>query len=258
VPTDFFKGRNMMHIDDFSTVELNHMLNLAANLKHVYKHDTTPGPKPKPLDSKSIASIFQKRSTRTRVSTETGAFLLGGHSLFLGPTDIQLGVNESMRDTANVLSNFNSVILARVFGHESVLELGKHSKVPVINALSDMHHPLQTLADLLTLEEHFGSREALRGKSVAWVGDGNNVLHDLMLGAAKLGMNVRIATPKGYEPNEEIIGWTNRIASEEGTEPVFLTNDASVAGERAKRASLFGRRECEPLLELTPYSTQIK
>lgn len=122
-----------------------------------------------------MSMIFQKRSTRTRVSTETGIALLGGHALFLGPSDIQLGVNESMKDTAIVLSRFNSVILARVYGHKDILELAEHATVPVINALSDLHHPLQTLADLMALEEHFNGN--LEGKTVSWVGDGNNVLH---------------------------------------------------------------------------------
>lgn len=117
-----------------------------------------------------MAMIFQKRSTRTRVSTESGMNLLGGHALFLGPSDIQLGVNECMKDTANVLSRFNSLILARVYGHADILELAEHATVPVINALSDKHHPLQTLADLMALEDHFGD---LKGKTLAWVGDGN-------------------------------------------------------------------------------------
>jgi Ornithine carbamoyltransferase len=116
--------------------------------------------------------IFQKRSTRTRVSTETGMSLLGGHALFLGPSDIQLGVNECMRDTAQVLSGFNSIILARVYGHKDIEELAQYATVPVINALSDMHHPLQTLADLMALEERFGA-DNIRGKTLAWVGDGN-------------------------------------------------------------------------------------
>ena len=103
-----------------------------------------------------MSMIFQKRSTRTRVSSETGMALLGGHALFLGPSDIQLGVNETMRDTANVLARFNDIVLARVFGHNDVVELAKYSSSPVINALSDLHHPLQSLADLMTLQEHFG------------------------------------------------------------------------------------------------------
>jgi ornithine carbamoyltransferase len=116
-----------------------------------------------------MSMIFQKRSTRTRVSTETGMAMLGGHALFLGPSDIQLGVNESMRDTASVLGRFNDIILARVFGHADVVELAKYSDVPIINALSDLHHPLQTLADLMTLQEHFG--KDLSGKTLVSLGD---------------------------------------------------------------------------------------
>ena len=152
--------------------------------------------------------------------------LLGGQALFLGPSDIQLGVNESMRDTALVLSRFNSIVLARVFAHNDILELSKHATVPVINALSDLHHPLQTLADLMALEDHFGD---LKGKTVAWVGDGNNVLHDLMLGGAKLGMNVRIATPPGYEANAGVLEKTKALAAENGTADVFQTTVASEA-----------------------------
>merc|ERR1712084_153659 len=115
-----------------------------------------------------------------------------------------------MRDTSNVLSRFNTHILARVFAHDDVLELSKYASVPVINALSDLHHPLQTLADLMALQQRFG--KDLSGKTVAWVGDGNNVLHDLMLGSVKMGMNVQIATPTGYEPNAEILAKTKTLA----------------------------------------------
>lgn len=174
-----------------------------------------------------MSMIFQKRSTRTRVSTETGLSLLGGHALFLGPSDIQLGVNESMRDTASVLSRFNDLILARVFGHDDVVALAKYSSVPIINALSDLHHPLQTLADLMTLQENFG-RDALRGKTVAWVGDGNNVLHDLALGSAILGMNVHVATPVGYEMNAAILATTRELAAQHGGN-VLVTNVAAEA-----------------------------
>ena len=178
-----------------------------------------------------MSMIFQKRSTRTRVSTETGMSLLGGHALFLGPSDIQLGVNESMRDTASVLARFNDLILARVFGHADVVELAKYSTVPVINALSDLHHPLQTLADLMALQEHFG-RDNLSGKTVAWVGDGNNVLHDLALGSAILGMNVNVATPVGYEMNADILAKTQKLATQHGGK-VLTTN---VAAEAVKGA----------------------
>lgn len=187
-------------------------------------------PLPRPLEGYSMSMIFQKRSTRTRVSTETGMSMLGGHALFLGPSDIQLGVNESMRDTANVLCRFNQLILARVFGHDDVVELAKYSDVPVINALSDLHHPLQTLADLMTLQEHFG--KDLSGKTLAWVGDGNNVLHDLMLGSAILGMNVNIATPTGYEPNPKIMEKTKQLAAASGAK----ISTTTVAAEAVKGA----------------------
>lgn len=158
----------------YSNAELRALLDLSKTYKAIYGKDSVVNPTeaPKPLTGKSVAMIFQKRSTRTRVSTETGMYLLGGHGLFLGPSDIQLGVNESMKDTALVLSRFNSIILARVFGHADILELASHATVPVINALSDLHHPLQTLADLMALEDHFGT-ENCRGKTIAWVGDGN-------------------------------------------------------------------------------------
>jgi len=221
-------GRSFLSIDELSDVELRGILDLSAKLKSVYGKKSIYSTKEvvKPLVGHSMSMIFQKRSTRTRVSSETGMYLLGGHALFLGPSDIQLGVNETMRDTAEVLSRFNTHILARVFSHNDVVELAKYASVPVINALSDLHHPLQTLADLLALMEHFGD---LRGKTLAWVGDGNNVLHDLMLGAAKVGMNVRFATPKGYEPDMRILDLTKKLAADNNTDPVFQTNVAKEA-----------------------------
>lgn len=215
-------GRHFISIDELSNEELRGLLALSKQYKATYAGGK---PGPAPLDNKSVSMIFQKRSTRTRVSTETGMSLLGGQSLFLGPSDVQLGVNESMKDTALVLSRFNQLILARVFGHSDILELAEHAQVPVINALSDLHHPLQTLADLMTLEEHFGD---VKSKTLAWVGDGNNVLHDLMLGSAKLGMNVRIATPTGYEPNQRLLELTHHLANENDA-TVFSTTDASEA-----------------------------
>lgn len=205
-----------------SKTELEGLLDLS----HQYKETYTKKQGGRPLEGYSMSMIFQKRSTRTRVSTETGMSLMGGHALFLGPSDIQLGVNESMRDTANVLARFNDLVLARVYGHDDVVELAKYSDVPVINALSDLHHPLQTLADLMALQQHFG--KDLKGKTVAWVGDGNNVLHDLMLGSAILGMNVNIATPTGYEPNADILQKTKDLAAASGAK-ISTTTVASEA-----------------------------
>lgn len=205
-------------------------MQLSHQFKETYSDKSKPNPKP--LDGESLSMIFQKRSTRTRVSTETGMAMLGGHALFLGPSDIQLGVNESMRDTACVLSRFNSIILARVYAHADIIELAQYASVPIINALSDLHHPLQTLADLMALQQHFGMD--LAGKTVAWVGDGNNVLHDLMLGSVKMGMNVNIATPAGYEPNADILALTKQLAAENNAK-VFST---TVADEAVKGADV--------------------
>jgi ornithine carbamoyltransferase len=190
--------------------ELKGLLDLSHKYKETYAVKSPSNPRP--LAGDSLAMIFQKRSTRTRVSTETGMAMLGGHALFLGPSDIQLGVNETMRDTANVLSRFNSIILARVYAHSDITELAKYATVPIINALSDMHHPLQTLADIMALQQHFG--KSLEGKTLAWVGDGNNVMNDLVMGSAKMGMNVKIATPSGYEPDRDIIAKTMQLAKE--------------------------------------------
>jgi ornithine carbamoyltransferase len=219
-------------VNYYSKSELQGLLDLSHHYKAVYSDKSKAADAPRPLTGISMSMIFQKRSTRTRVSTETGMTLLGGHALFLGPSDIQLGVNESMRDTASVLARFNDIILARVFGHSDVLELAKYSTKPIINALSDMHHPLQTLADLMTLQEHFG--KDLKGKTVAWVGDGNNVLHDLMLGSVILGMNVNIATPTGYEPDAGILAKTKTLAAASGAK-VFST---TVAAEAVKGSNV--------------------
>jgi len=226
------EGKHFMSIDKLSNDELKGLLDLSHHYKELYSNPVDSS-LPKPLSGASLSMIFQKRSTRTRVSTETGMAMLGGHALFLGPSDIQLGVNESMRDTANVLARFNSLILARVFAHADVAELAEHSTVPVINALSDLHHPLQTLADIMAMQQHFGKGN-LEGKTVSWVGDGNNVLHDLMLGSVKMGMNMQIATPKGYEPNAEILAKTKQLAEENGVSVMCTTvADEAVQGAHA-------------------------
>lgn len=214
-----------MSIGQLSNEELNRLIDLSIELKNDFKQDPSISRSLRPLLGSSMSMIFQKRSTRTRVSTETGMFLLGGHALMLGPQDIQLGVNETLKDTAKVLCRFNDIILARVFAHADVVELAKESSVPVINALSDKYHPLQTLADLMTLKEHFKS---LKGLTLSWVGDGNNVLHDLMIGALKQGMNVRVATPKGYSADTDILEQASRIAAENNVK-LLLTSDPKEA-----------------------------
>jgi ornithine carbamoyltransferase len=155
------------------------------------------------LTSKTVAMLFSKRSTRTRVSTEGAVVTMGGHPMFLGKDDIQLGVNESLYDTSVVISSMVSCIVARVGPHSDIASLAKHSTVPVINALCDTFHPMQTIADFLTIHEAFpsqkGSGLGVGGLKIAWIGDANNVLFDMCIGARKLGVDVAIATPKGYE-----------------------------------------------------------
>ena len=211
------KGRHFKTLQDYSTEEITHLLDLSIELKKRMKAKE----KYRPMEGYSMAMIFQKRSTRTRVSTETGISYLGGHALFLGKDDIQLGKNETLKDTALVLSRFNDLILARVFDHSDIEELAEHSSSPVINALSDKFHPLQILADFMAIKEHFGR---LGGLTIAWVGDGNNVLHSIMAAAPKMGMNLRIATPTGYEPMQDVTDRCKEDAEKHGTQLVLTTD----------------------------------
>lgn len=156
------------------------------------------------LEGKTVAMMFNKRSTRTRVSTEAAVAIMGGHPMFLGKDDIQLGVNESLYDTSRVISSMTSCMVARVGPHSDVADLAKHSSVPVINALSDAFHPLQTIADFLTIHESLPHTTAgqgglpLQGTKIAWVGDANNVLFDLAIACMKMGVHISVAAPEGY------------------------------------------------------------
>src|SRR4030066_576222 len=154
------------------------------------------------LKGKTLAMIFEKPSTRTRVSFEVGMWQLGGYALYLSSSDLQLGRGETIADTARTLSRYVSGIMARVFAHQTILDLVKYSKVPVINGLSDFSHPCQGLADLFTLYEKKGR---LAGLKLAYVGDGNNVAHSLIYGCSKMGMNIVLGCPKGYEPDKEVM-----------------------------------------------------
>ncbi|MHA2328738.1 MAG: ornithine carbamoyltransferase [Candidatus Hodarchaeales archaeon] len=197
------KGRSLLTLKDLSTDELRFLLDEALE----FKKNRSNYIKNYPLKGKTLGMIFQKRSTRTRVSTETAMAELGGHALFLGKDDIQLGVNESLYDTSKVLGRMVSGILARVYAHSDVETLAKHAGVPVVNALSGLFHPLQGLADVMTIEEHLGK---LRGINIAWVGDGNNVCHSLMIAGVKMGMKINIATPKGYEPDPLVVDYCKK------------------------------------------------
>ncbi|KAK6436889.1 ornithine carbamoyltransferase [Oleoguttula sp. CCFEE 5521] len=205
--TSPFAPRHLMSIADLTPAELTTLVRNAASHKTAVKSGYTPKSLQGALLGKTVAMPFNKRSTRTRVSTEGAVAIMGGHPMFLGAQDIQLGVNESLRDTAVMISSVVSCIVARVHGHDDVATMAKFSSVPVINALSDLYHPLQTIADFLTIHESFPADEAasktdslgLEGLKIAWVGDANNVLYDLAIGAQKLGASVSVATPKGYE-----------------------------------------------------------
>ncbi|KAI9664769.1 MAG: ornithine carbamoyltransferase [Bathelium mastoideum] len=207
--TSPFAPRHLLSIADLTPKELTTLIRNAATYKQAIKSGFTPNSIQNSLTAKTVAVMFSKRSTRTRVSTESAIVTMGGHPMFLGAQDIQLGVNESLYDTTLIISSMVSAIVARVNAHSDVADMAKHSSVPVINALSDLYHPLQTLADFLTVHEAFPSTPSptsspvsglgIEGLKIAWVGDANNVLFDLAIAAMKLGVDVRVATPKGYE-----------------------------------------------------------
>lgn len=183
------------------------ILELATNLKN----RTKAGEPYEPLRGKSLAMIFEKSSTRTRVSFEVGMTQLGGHALFLSPNDLQLGRGETIADTARVLSRYVDGIIYRAYTSENVRELARHATVPVINGLDDKEHPCQIIADLLTLGEHKGK---LAGLKLAYVGDGNNVCNSLLIGCAEVGMHMTAGVPKGYEPDAHLLSEARRIAQD--------------------------------------------
>ena len=211
------RGRDLVSIDDFSAAELTDVLDRAAALK-----DRQRGGSSAPvLAGKTLAMIFEKPSLRTRVTFEVGMRQLGGGAVNLAPADIQLGVRESVPDVARNLSRWVDGIMARTFAHQTVVELAAAASVPVINGLSDWEHPCQTLADLLTVREHLGR---LEGARIAWVGDGNNVLHSLLLAAGKLGISVTAATPAGYAPAADVVRRAQALASRTGSTIALLTD----------------------------------
>ena len=187
--------RDFLAIPDFSAKEIGALFDLALRMK-------SGGYRDRPLAGKTLAMIFTKSSTRTRVSFEVGTFQLGGHALFLSSRDIQLGRGEPIKDTARVLSRYVHGIMIRTFAHSDVEELARHASVPVINGLTDLLHPCQILADLLTMREHLGGWE---GKTVAWIGDGNNMANSWLNAARVLGFKLQLACPEGYRPDPDIL-----------------------------------------------------
>lgn len=215
------KGRDMLRLLDYSSEEVQYLIDKAVKLKK----DTKDGKLQPVLAGKTLGMIFEKNSTRTRVSFEVGAVQLGGHAIYMNAKDLQLGRGESIHDTAKVLSEFVDGIMIRANSHVEVKELAKYASVPVINGLTDMYHPCQALADLLTIYEVKGS---FKGKKLVYVGDGNNVAHSLVIAAAHVGMDVVVATPVGYECDASVIEKAKQIAKENGS--LFeLTNNPVAA-----------------------------
>ena len=198
--------------------DVSYIIDLASQIKSGKKEE-------KPLEGKTLAMIFQKSSTRTRVSFDVGMYQLGGRAIFLSSNDLQMGRGEPISDTAKVLSRFVDGIMIRAIEHEDVIELAKHSDVPVISGLTNLEHPCQALADVLTIKEHFGSFE---NRKICFVGDGNNVCNSLLLIAPLLGMDMSVACPEGYEPNEDIIKIALEYAEENNTK-ITISSDINVA-----------------------------
>lgn len=200
--------KNLLTLLELNQKEFANLLSLGEKVKRAPKRWR------RSLTGKSLAMIFEKSSTRTRVSFEVGMTQMGGHALYLNGNDLQLGRGETVSDTAQVLSRFVDGIMIRTFSHRMVEELAEISRVPVINGLTDIHHPCQALADLMTIQEEFGK---LKGLQIVFVGDGNNVAHSLMIAAAQTGAHFRLACPKGYEMNPKVIHQARQVAFQTGS-----------------------------------------
>ncbi|KAF8016503.1 hypothetical protein BT93_H1885 [Corymbia citriodora subsp. variegata] len=211
--------KDFLHISDFDKATIMNILNRAAEVKALLKSGERTY---LPFKGKTMAMIFAKPSMRTRVSFETGFSLLGGHAIYLGPDDIQMGKREETRDVARVLSRYNDIIMARVFAHQDILDLAKYSSVPVVNGLTDYNHPCQIMADALTMIEHIGQ---LEGTKVVYVGDGNNIVHSWLLLAAVIPFHFVCACPKGFEPDEKTV----EKARQAGVSKIEITNDPKEA-----------------------------
>ncbi|MBN1039701.1 ornithine carbamoyltransferase [Clostridium botulinum] len=219
--------KDLLKMDDLSKEEILEILNLADQLKYEQKR----GIEHKHLKGKSLGMIFEKSSTRTRVSFEVGMYQLGGNALFLSNRDLQIGRGEPIEDTARVLSRFLNGIMIRTFSQDDIETLAKYSSIPIINGLTDAEHPCQVLADLMTIREY---KNILEGLNVAFIGDGNNMANSLMIGCLKVGMNFSIASPKDYTVNETYLSRAKEIAKKEclnlksTTSPFEAAKDADV------------------------------
>ncbi len=216
------KTKDLLTFDELDKKEVAQLIDLAIKLKKETKKN---GNKPV-LKNKTLAMIFEKPSTRTRISFETGMYQLGGYALNLSPNDMQLSRGETIEDTAKTLSGYVNAIMARVFDHKTIEKLAKNSSIPVINGLSDSFHPCQILADLMTIKEKKGK---LKGLKIAWVGDGNNVCNSLIYGCAKTGIKISIATPKGFGPDPKVVKDSKKNTTVEViTDPLAAVKNADV------------------------------
>jgi ornithine carbamoyltransferase len=218
------KGRDFLTLLDYTTQEILALIDLAGDLKRLKKNNV-PHPY---LQGKTLGMIFQKSSTRTRVSFEVGMYQLGGYPLFLSAGDLQLNRGESIADTARTLSRYLDGIMIRTYVHSDIEELAHYADIPVINGLTDLLHPCQVMADLLTVKERKGRLAGLR---LAYVGDGNNMCNSLLIGCAKVGMDIAVASPEGYLPQERIVREAQAVAVQSGTR-IHITTDpvAAVTG----------------------------
>lgn len=224
-PTKPWQGRHLLDFTDYQGRDILALLTLAKELKSARaRGESTPL-----LAGQTLAMIFEKASTRTRVSFEVGMYELGGHALYLDSTATQLGRGEPISDTARVLSRYVQGIMMRTHGHSIVSELAHWSTVPVINGLTDEHHPCQALADLLTIWEHFGQ---LKGVTLAYIGDGNNIAHSLLQACALTGIHIRVAVPRGFEPLPAIVAQSRTWAAQHHSE-LLITDDPQLAATGA-------------------------
>lgn len=208
------KGKDFINLEDFTKEELHELIDLASDLKAKIKS----GEQLDICKNKTLLMYFEKPSLRTRLSFETGINKLGGSALFITKAEIDPGKRESVADTARVMSKFVDALTIRTFAHEDIEEFAKWASVPVINALTDKSHPCQIMADILTIKEYFGD---VKGKKLAYVGDGNNVLHSLLIGCSMFGMDISVATPEGYEAPEDAVELAKKYAAETGSKVEF-------------------------------------
>ncbi len=212
--------KDVLSIADLTSKEIKTVLDLTSRIKRMPKSFSSA------LKDKCIALIFQKPSNRTRVSFEVGMIQLGGHAFYLGPAELKMGVREAVKDVAHTLSRYIDGIVARTHSHKDMEELSRSATVPVINGLTDLEHPCQALCDIYTIKEKLGG---FKGVRFSYIGDSNNVLHSLLLAASSVGLNISIATPKGYEPRKEIVERSRRFAKKSGCKISFSNSPEEVA-----------------------------